>query len=162
MTTTRQVALALFALCFAFASGGCQRVPSQITTGVLESPCNGPESCDSGVCIEWNGARFCSESCTEHADCAPGYGCAPDGTCVPAIAGQCHFVGDVCGEGTDPCCDGTVCVAWAEGLPATCSVACDSYYDCDNYDVVDDGDERFYSYCCVESVGACALEPYCS
>ena len=67
------------------ASGGHSSGGSRSRPGVPGSPCDAGADCDSGVCVELDGARFCVAECGGDRDCPDGFGCRM-GLCLPEMS----------------------------------------------------------------------------
>jgi len=110
----------------------------EVPKGGFGTPCDGPEDCLSGFCIEGYDGWLCTEYCVE--ECASGYSCkgiqltGPDPVflCLPLLDRLC----EPCSS--DVQCSGGRCVELEGGKVCLteCADGCPASYACTQFDLV--------------------------
>ena len=89
------------------------------------APCDDTTDCESGICVEFEGAEICSQDCIADADCWEGWVCVELGDddlvgCVPACEPTtCEALAATCGTPVDDC--GGILDCGVCGIGATCT-----------------------------------------
>ncbi|MBX3269677.1 MAG: hypothetical protein KF729_05425 [Sandaracinaceae bacterium] len=127
----------------------CGNAPDVIPLGTFESPCEGAQDCESGLCLSVDGRGSCTASCD--FGCRAGedaYVCV-SGICAPRIGGPCRNETRRCGPSFDGCCGGLACVEWPDWGARCTQVDCTP--------------SRCWSGCCVPAgdTRVCAPPIYC-